>query len=58
VDPSRNELAQTHKEIGARSGQIGVVRGARVADQSERRSCSARSLRHAYDGTTPGTGGR
>ena len=32
--------------------------GAGVADQSERRSCLARSLRRAYEGTIPGTGGR
>ena len=58
VYSARNKLAQTHEGMGARSGRIGVVRGAGVADQSERRSCLALDLRRAYDATTPDTGGR
>jgi len=58
VDPPCNEPSQAHEGMGACRGRIRVVQGAGMADQSESRSCLARSLRRGYDRTMPGTGVR
>jgi len=46
------------KGWGRDAGGEGLYRGAGEDNQSERRRCLARRLRHEYDGKTPGTGGR
>jgi len=47
VYPAYNKLAQANEGMGACRWREGVVRGAGMADQSERRSGLAHNLRRA-----------